>query len=321
MNPKSNAALKPLNLGTWKDVMEEFLSLRRAQGAAPRTREGYRENITAFFRRYPTAWTGPCRSCLLDYLGQDGIAAGTVNARLKALRPFFAYCVETGVFDTSPAEGLKYRTQEPRIVDHDMGDVKRLLDIIGTGTFTATRDTSLLLFSLDSGTRPSEALQLRPSDIDTTLRRAVIRAVTAKTRQGRNVYFSERTAAVVERLIQARPEEWDNAVPVFCTSYGGQWSTHAWTTQLRRYAQKAGLKRFSIYDLRHQFAIQYLRNGGDVFTLQRSMGHNTLTMTEKYLALSDDDIRQAHRTASPVAALFQGSGEGNQKMRRRQDEP
>ncbi len=205
MNPKSNAALRPLNLGTWEDVMEEFLSLRRAQGAAPRTREGYRENITAFFRRYPTAWTGPCRSCLLDYLGQEGIAAGTVNARLKALRPFFAYCVETGVFDTSPAEGLKYRKQEPRIVDPPMEDVKRLLDIIGTGTFSAMRDTALLLFSLDSGIRPSEALQLRPSDIDVHLCRAVIRAATAKTRQARNVFFSERTAAVVEGLIQARP--------------------------------------------------------------------------------------------------------------------
>ena len=293
--------------------MEEFLSLRRAQGAAPRTREGYRENITAFFRRYPTAWTGPCRSCLLDYLGQEGIAAGTVNARLKALRPFFAYCVETGVFDTSPAEGLKYRKQEPRVTDHPMEDVKKLLDIIGTGTFASLRDTALLLFSLDSGIRPSEALQLRPSDIDTHLRRAVVRAATAKTRQARNVFFSERTAAVAERLLQARPEEWNNTVPVFCTSYGGEWNTHAWTTQLRRYAQRAGLKRFSAYDLRHQFAIEYLRNGGNAFLLQRSMGHSTMAMTMQYLALSDDDVRQAHRTASPVAALFQGFGERKSK--------
>ena len=290
---------------TWEECLSRFLAWRKAQGAAPRTLLGNSENISLFFHRYPLAWSATCRECIASFLSQDGISPTTHNIRLKSLRPFFQFAAREGAFTESPAAEFKYRRGEaPRIVDHDMGDVKRLLDIIGTGTFTATRDTSLLLFSLDSGTRPSEALQLRPSDIDTTLCRAVIRAATAKTRQARNVFFSERTAAVVERLIQARPEEWENAVPVFCTSYGGQWSTHAWTTQLRRYAQKAGLKRFSSYDLRHQFAIQYLRNGGDVFTLQRSLGHNTLTMTERYLALSDDDIRQAHRTASPVAAMF-----------------
>ena len=290
---------------TWEECLSRFLAWRKAQGAAPRTLLGNSENITLFFHRYPLAWSATCRECIASFLSQDGISPTTHNIRLKSLRPFFQFAAREGAFTESPAAEFKYRRGEaPRIVDHDMGDVKRLLDAIGTGTFSTLRDTALLLFSLDTGTRPSEALQLRPSDIDTTLRRAVIRAVTAKTRQGRNVYFSERTAAVVERLIQARPEEWNNTVPVFCTSYGGEWNTHAWTVQLRRYAQKAGLKRFSAYDLRHQFAIQYLRNGGDVFTLQRSMGHNTLSMTEKYLALSDDDIRQAHRAASPVAAMF-----------------
>ncbi|NCB17479.1 MAG: site-specific integrase [Synergistales bacterium] len=290
---------------TWEDCLSRFLAWRKAQGAAPRTLEGYNTMICLFFRRFPTAWSATCRECIASFLSQDGIAPTTHNVRLKSLRPFFEFAAREGAFTESPAAEFKYRRGEaPRIVDHDMGDVKRLLDIIGTGTFSTLRDTALLLFSLDSGIRPSEALQLRPSDIDTTLRRAVIRAATAKTRQGRSVYFSEKTAAVVERLIQARPEEWENAVPVFCTTCGAPWNTHAWTTQLRRYAQKAGLKRFSSYDLRHVYAVQYLRAGGNAFLLQRSMGHSTMAMTMQYLALSDDDIRQAHRAASPVAALF-----------------
>ncbi len=299
---------------TWEECLSRFLAWRKAQGAAPRTLLGNSENITLFFHRYPLAWSATCRECIASFLSQDGISPTTHNIRLKSLRPFFQFAAREGAFTESPAAEFKYRRGEaPRIVDHDMGDVKRLLDIIGTGTFSAMRDTALLLFSLDSGIRPSEALQLRPSDIDVHLCRAVIRAATAKTRQARNVFFSERTAAVVEGLIQARPEEWNNTVPVFCTSYGGQWSTHAWTTQLRRYAQKAGLKRFSSYDLRHVYAVQYLRSGGNAFLLQRSMGHSTMAMTMQYLALSDDDIRQAHRTASPVAALFQGSGGGQSK--------
>ena len=290
---------------TWEDCLTRFLAWRKSQGASQSTLQGYSANITIFFKRFPTAWSSTCRECLLVHLSQDGISTATYNNRLKTFRPFFQFAAREGAFRESPAAEFKYRRGEtPRIVDHPMEDVKKILDVIGTDTFPSLRDTALLLFSIDTGIRPSEALQLRPSDIDAHLRRAVIRAATAKTRTGRNVYFSERTAAMIDRLIQVRPQEWDNAVPVFCTSYGGEWNTHAWTVQLRRYAQKAGLKRFSAYDLRHQYAIEYLRNGGDVFTLQRSMGHSTLAMTEKYLALSDDDVRQAHEKASPVAAMF-----------------
>ena len=289
---------------TWEECLDRFLAWRKAQGAAPRTLSGYKENILLFFRRYPTAWSATCRDCIASFLAQDGISSGTYNMRLKNLRPFFDFAVREGAFRDSPASEFKYRRDSSRIIDHPLGDVRKILDFIGTDTFTALRDSTLLLFSLDSGIRPSESLQLRPSDIDTHLRRAVIRASTSKTRNGRTVYFSGKTAEIMDRLLSVRPEEWRNDVPVFCTSYGGEWNTHAWTVQLRRYAQKCGLKRFSAYDLRHQYAIEYLRNGGDVFTLQRGMGHSTLAMTEKYLALSDDDIRRAHEKASPVAAMF-----------------
>jgi site-specific recombinase XerD len=297
-------SIKSVPPQTWENALQRFIALRRAEQAAPYTIAGYVENVKLFFERYPTAWSDTCRDCLLEHLSQEGIAPSTYNIRLKTLKHFFEFCVREGAFTSNPANGLKLRHADPRMVDHPQEDLKAMLTVMDTTTFVGLRDKALFLLSLDCGIRPSEALQLRVNDIDIDLCKAVIRSSTAKTRRSRVVFFSSQTADVLQRLIFNRPEEWDLSIPLFCTSYGEHWNTRAWTRQLARYAKKAGLKRFSAYDLRHQHAIEYLRNGGNLATLQKEMGHTAISMTQKYLALSDDDIQTAHAQASPVSNLL-----------------
>lgn len=67
-----------------------------------------------------------------------------------------------------------------------------------------------------------------------------------------------------------------------------------------RRAKQAGIKKPSLHSFRRAFAINMLRAGVDVFSLQRLMGHADLQVLRRYLAQTTEDIAQAHRLGSPV---------------------
>ncbi|MFH2203826.1 MAG: site-specific integrase, partial [Elusimicrobiota bacterium] len=65
--------------------------------------------------------------------------------------------------------------------------------------------------------------------------------------------------------------------------------------------------RVSPHTLRHTFATQYIRNGGDPFSLQAILGHSTLEMVRNYVNLASRDVMVQHRKFSPLDRLFRMS--------------
>jgi hypothetical protein len=64
--------------------------------------------------------------------------------------------------------------------------------------------------------------------------------------------------------------------------------------------------RTNPHTFRHTFAKLYLLNGGDLFSLQRILGHTTLDMVRRYVNLDTGEVKRQHAQASPVDRLVVG---------------
>uniref|UniRef100_A0A7V4WKD9 Site-specific integrase n=1 Tax=Candidatus Caldatribacterium saccharofermentans TaxID=1454753 RepID=A0A7V4WKD9_9BACT len=91
-------------------------------------------------------------------------------------------------------------------------------------------------------------------------------------------------------------------VPASFGFEGKELSVEAFSRRLRKYSRKTGYP-VTPYDLHHSFAILFLRGGGNVFALQRTLGHADLSMTKRYLALTHEDLCREHERATPVNLL------------------
>jgi len=74
---------------------------------------------------------------------------------------------------------------------------------------------------------------------------------------------------------------------------------------LHRVRERAGIEyRFRFHDLRHTFASHWMMSGGDIYRLQRILGHQSIVMTERYSHLSPGVFAEDYdRLGSPLAVV------------------
>ena len=72
---------------------------------------------------------------------------------------------------------------------------------------------------------------------------------------------------------------------------------------LHRIAHRVRLKHLYPHLLPHTFAVRYLVNGDDAFSLQKILGHEPLVMTRRYVELANTNVKKKHQTSGPVQVL------------------
>jgi len=153
----------------------------------------------------------------------------------------------------------------------------------------------LALVLLDCGCRITEALTLRPADIDLE---NMLLTLDGKGGKQRVVPFSFVLRKAVYRYIAdfgVRPEAY-----LFATREGNQVRRISALRSMKLLCERLGFEApaRTLHAFRHSFAVGYIRRGGSVFHLQKVLGHSTLEMTRRYASLSTVDLQAAHERVS-----------------------
>lgn len=289
---------------SWESSMQQFLYWKQAQGLRQRTVEDYQKHISLFFNRYPTTFEDDTmlKTSVYEYMAQN-IKPATFNLRLVYLRAFFDWCLREGLLNNNPLLGFKRKRAEGRVVNLDTEILAKLIALPDKSTVAGLRDYSIILLTLDSGIRPKEAFSLLISDINLRALEVYIRSDVSKTKISRTLPILPVTAMAIKDLTAQRHSAWKDTIPVFCTTGGNPMDSFMWNDRLEVYSKKLGVK-IRPYDLRHAFALQFLRNGGHALALQRTLGHSDLSMTKRYVALTEQDLIEQHTLASPLNTLI-----------------
>lgn len=162
-------------------------------------------------------------------------------------------------------------------------EVLAILNRMSARSFTGTRNRALVVVLWRAGLRISEALALKPADVDTAA--GTIRVLHGKGDKCRTVGIDATSCTYLELWLRHREKRGLNGYrPFFCTGQGLAMDGRYVRNMLKRVAADAGVeKRVHPHGFRHTHAHELSMENVPVAVIQKQLGHANLRTTAVYL--------------------------------------
>lgn len=182
---------------------------------------------------------------------------------------------------TTTQTSTKGRTLPPEVLT--TVEVKALINACSRRAPTGIRNRALIAVLFTTGLRISEALALKPKDIDSNA--GTITVLQGKGRRRRVVGVPLETITMLEHWLEVRRARGINGhQPVFCTLAGKPITGAYIRGALPRMAAKAGIeKRVHAHGLRHSHAANLAAHGAQVLQISAALGHGSVATTDRYI--------------------------------------
>lgn len=299
-----------------KEVLKEFKFECQIRKFSPRTIKGYINNNMLFFnfceKEFGISELSSIKSthikAYIQFLMQKQLSETYINGLIKCFRAYFKFCCNEGYISENPSFKVGWQ-KEPKVIINTFTDeeVAKLLSVQGDTPFLTARNRAILALFFDTGVRCLELCNLENKDIKDTY----INIRDGKGSKERNVGKSPKLEKYLIRYERIR-EHYIKDKIIKCDNYfisrtGRQLTVTGVEKILEIAGEKARVRqdiRCSPHTCRHYHAQAQLRNGLDVYSLSRLLGHESISITKRYLqSLQDRDIVQLSVKTSPLMNL------------------
>ena len=79
---------------------------------------------------------------------------------------------------------------------------------------------------------------------------------------------------------------------LFCNEFGQYLPRTTLQMAITKYCLTRGVTKYSLHLFRHTFANMWILNQGDIFSLQKILGHSSLKQVQHYANLAMDDVKR-----------------------------
>ena len=289
---------------TWDDKITDFETfLKFERNFSDNTVDAYLRDLRKLqnYAEFDLEGVGPLQITyenIQEYLYQFSkkkFSERTQARWVSSIKAFFKYLVDDEVRADNPAtlvEGPKLGLYLPDTLS--FVDVERIIKAIDVTTELGKRNQCMIEVLYGCGLRVSELIDLKISNINF---KELYLKVDGKGNKTRFVPLARYTADLIKDYIENVRSKYKVNKKcediLFLNSRGSSMSRVIVFIIIKELTEKAGIsKKISPHTFRHSFATHLLQNGADLRYIQEMLGHSSITTTEIYTHLKNEELRE-----------------------------
>ncbi|MCX5516171.1 tyrosine-type recombinase/integrase [Kaistia algarum] len=303
------------NSRSWMDAVTEWGGYIEQQVGSARTVKRYADSLAIAGRHFSTMAIAAIGKTEINAFVADrrkgGVTNATIRRDLQAISSLFSFAEDEGWREGNPAQDKMRKLKEhrdPIVLPHE-DDYAFILSRL------APAHAEMLRAARATGMRQNELATAKRKDFDPARSSLLL---MGKGRKQRTISLSDEASAIFAR----------QPVALKCDAvfhHGGKPITQAAFifSRARRAAQTAARKSgqpfrgFRFHDMRHLYAVEYLRSGGGIYDLKEHLRHSSIKTTEMYLEFLTPEEAEAAKRKGLDAADAIGEDGASAKTGRR----
>lgn len=245
----------------------------------------------------------------ISYLATELHSKPATRARkVSSIRVFFKYLsAKANLIEINPAQNLETPKLDKRMPKYlTLEDSKRLLDVASDeDNRNNERDYAITTLFLNCGMRLSELVNINIKDIRFDECKM---NVIGKGNKERTIYLNKACMKAISNYLSVRPKEginYKSKDALFLSERRERISNRTVQYIIKKELRKAGLdtNKYSVHKLRHTAAtLMYQYGNVDIRALQELLGHASISTTEIYTHVENNQVRQAVES-NPLANI------------------